>query len=158
MKIRIIGSIVHPIEKPKQYFGMLDIYTDQPPLFIPFNFTVIDNEELYPHVLFFHEDGQLFLDSDGKAAPEDMELGPDQLGMYQIMTSAVIFGIFNILSRGSHGFNYTLLVPRKSKRRSKKPKPAENIMVPFVFGVINLDERQTQAVLNLGIKLYHNED
>ena len=92
-----MGSIMHPAEKPKQYFGMLDIHTDEPPLFLPFKFTVLDNQELHPQILFFHENMRLFLEADGMSAPEDMELKPDQLAMYQILSTAVMFGIFNML-------------------------------------------------------------
>lgn len=157
MRIRIMGSIVHHTEKPKKYYGMLDIYSDHPPLFVPFNFEVMDNEELCPRMLFLHEDGQLFLDADGQQAPENMELGPDQLGMYQILTSGVIFGIFNMLSRGTHGFSYTFLAPKGHRRRGKKKKLTNNIVVPFIVEVQNLDEKQTQAILNLGVSLYDAE-
>lgn len=156
MKIRIMGSIVHPAEKPKQYFGMLDIYSNQPQLFIPFNFTVMDNTELCPHILFFDDRMSLFLDADGRAAPEDMSLGPNQLGMYQILITSICFGIFNMLSRESHGFNYTLLIPKKTRRRARKP--LDNIVVPFTFVIIDLDEKQVQAILNLGVKLYDTGD
>ncbi|MDP3729240.1 MAG: hypothetical protein Q8R26_00575 [bacterium] len=152
MRIRIMGSIIHPAEKPKQYFGMLDIYTDEPLLFLPFNFTVLDNQELHPRVLFFHENMQLFLEADGMSAPEDMELESDQLAMYQILSTAVMFGIFNMLSRNSHGFNYTPLVHQKSKRRQRKNKFKEDMVVPFILEIINLDEKQARTIIKLSSK------
>ena len=159
MKIRIMGSIVHPVEKPKKYFGMLDIYTDKPPLFIPFSFTVMDNKELCPHILFFDQNANLFLDADSRTAPEDMKLKPEQLNMYQILTTSVLFGIFNMLGRQLHGFSRVLLIHSNPKRRrNKKPQPQENIVVPFMVDVINLDEKQTETITKIGSGFNYNDN
>ena len=155
MDIQILGSIVHPVQNPNQYFGMLNIYTDQPPLFLRFTFTVMDNRKLCPHILFFDDNMRLFLEADGQAAPEDLRLSSEQLVMYKFLAGSVSLGILKILGRKMCGFNPTLLVHKKPKRgRKKRSAFAGDEIVPFAVEFVNLDEQQAKAILKLGTKLY----
>lgn len=144
MILRILGRIACLARVPTKYFGSLDIYIDNPPLFIPFSFEIADNRKMCPRISFFDNSSNLFLKADGSKLPEKMKLNPDQMLIYGILMTAVSMGIFNILSRDSCGFILSAI--------GKNNRSADKI-VDYMLNVINLSQEQEEALIRIGKEL-----